>query len=475
MTKFSQKYLLLILIILNTVVQSQNLNEQLFQDTDVPTYINIGNSILSGNLPYETTWEGKGPLFYILFSFVTLLTNGQVLYIKIFRILLYNLVLIVIFNYGKKITSDPIKLLFPALTFVLFINSFSFGGSLYYEFFICLFLYLIFEKSKSIIYKPILSGIIFGALGQIVIISNMFIAPFMFKVMKNNKQKMSYLLRFSFGYVAFIGLVYFIFLMNNLGEIYLFTNFEFPLLYGNAEYGYDVGITTLFFYIFDNESIYLFAQFSLIAIAFIFYFFKQFEIYINNNFYRLVLLIVTYLFPIFVDKLYGHHWIYFLFFLCLYLNNYLNIKNKLLSFVFLIFPLWGSAVSLSHGINQILGINSLEFKSEVLVEKLKSENIKIEKALVWNIQYIITQLDATTPLYIQHPTFINKENSKAINRINELTGTVNDLEYQISQKPDLIICSEERYSFCSDLKGYYLYEKLIFDNKTLNVYLLIDS
>ena len=132
-------------------------------------------------------------------------------------------------------------------------------------------------------------------------------------------------------------------------------------------------------------------------------------------------------------------------------------------------------MSLSHGINQILAINSLEFKSEVLVEKLKSENIKIEKALVWNIQYIITQLDATTPLYIQHPTFINKENSKAINRINELTGTVNDLEYQISQKPDLIVCSEERYSFCSDLKGYYLYEKLIFDNKTLNVYLLIDS
>ena len=102
-----------------------------------------------------------------------------------------------------------------------------------------------------------------------------------------------------------------------------------------------------------------------------------------------MLLIVTYLFPIFVDKLYGHHWIYFLFFLCLYLNNYLNIKNKLLSFVFLIFPLWGSAVSLSHGINQILGINSLEFKSEVLVEKLKSENIK--SSVVEELISFITQ------------------------------------------------------------------------------------
>ena len=74
-------FLLFILIILNMIFQGQYLNFETI-DSDIHTYLIVGNDVLNGSLPYENQWDDKGPIFYIFYAFLIMLSNKNLMIFK---------------------------------------------------------------------------------------------------------------------------------------------------------------------------------------------------------------------------------------------------------------------------------------------------------------------------------------------------------------------------------------------------------
>ena len=158
-------FLLFILIILNMIFQGQYLNFETI-DSDIHTYLIVGNDVLNGSLPYENQWDDKGPIFYIFYAFLIMLSNKNLM---IFKILCDFILIFISFMISKIISTQDINNFkinsFVGSSLFLLLLSTPWGSNEYSELF-CLFfiapsIYLLLKKNDSK-QNILFSGLLFG-------------------------------------------------------------------------------------------------------------------------------------------------------------------------------------------------------------------------------------------------------------------------------------------------------------------------
>ena len=415
-----------VIFLVNLLGQSQNLFNELETSSSLYTYLYIGQDLLNGNLPYENQWEMKGLVLPVIYSFIVLLTSGNILNLKIFTLLLIYLMSLIIFNYNLKISSSYLLAYTSSLFFSLFLMSYSFGFSTYYEYFLCLLIYLLIDKIEYFTKKPYILGIIF-ALGSLYF--QFFVAfgiPLLIKIHRINKLRKTYFFRGILGFTSIHLISYLFFLVNDLSEIYLFTIFKFPLLY-QENIQYDVGVLTFFYYLKDNENIFLLI--SMISLI-IFYFDqirKKVIFQILNKIPEIIFLSLGYFLPIFTNKLSGNHWIYFIFFSALFMGSFYKKNNRISVTILLIILVVGILGQLLPGYQNLKHFDEISYKSEDLANKLTDENLKIKTSFVMNINNLQTSLNLENVSYITHPTLRDKSQIGQLEKVIKMNQSFNSI------------------------------------------------
>ena len=77
-SKFMTQALLLFLLI---VLQNSNLNFEIIS-IDVPSYLVASQNVSFSELPFETQWESKGPLFIYMYKFLSFLSIKNLVVFK---------------------------------------------------------------------------------------------------------------------------------------------------------------------------------------------------------------------------------------------------------------------------------------------------------------------------------------------------------------------------------------------------------
>lgn len=459
----------LVIFLLNLLGQSQNLFNELETSSSFYTYLYIGKDFLNGNMPYENQWEMKGPVLPLVYSFIVLLTSGSILKLKIFTLLLIYLMSLMIFNYNLKISNSYFIAYSSSLFFSIFLMSYSFGFSTYYEYFLCILIYLVISRIDYFSKRPITLGVIFGVGSLYFQFFVAFGLPLLIKLNKKNKLRKAFYFKGILGFTFMHFITYLFFLINDLSEIYLFTIFKFPFLYKDAII-YDVGVFTFFYYLKDNENIFLLISlFSLII-----YYFDQIRKNIIFNIFdkapELIFLTLGYFLPIFTNRLSGNHWIYFIFFSALFMGNFYKKNNNLLLTIFLIILVVGSLGQLYSGYQNLKSFNEVTYKSEDLAIKLIDENYKIKTSFIMNINNLQTFLDLENVSYISHPTLRDKSQIGQLEKVIKMDESYDSL---IEKNPDMIICNINK-EFCNNLiisDNYFLYEEITINETYLKVFL----
>lgn len=376
---------------------------------------------------------------------------------------------LMIFNYNLKISNSYLVAYSSSLFFSLFLMSYSFGFSTYYEYFLCILIYLLINKIEYFSKKPFILGIIF-ALGSLYF--QFFVAfgiPLLIKIHRINKLRKTYFFRGILGFTSVHLASYLFFLINDLSEIYLFTIFKFPLLY-QENIQYDVGILTFFYYLKDNENIIL-----LISLIFLIIFYfdqirKKIIFNILNKAPEIIFLSLGYFLPIFTNKLTGNHWIYFIFFSALFMGSFYKKYNKLSVSILLIVLILGVLGQLFPGYQNLSRFDEISYESENLANKLFDENFKINTSFVMNVNNLQTSLDLENVSYITHPTLRDKSQIGELEKVIKMDQSFNSI---IKKNPDMIICNIKK-DFCNKLisnVNYFLYEEIIINETDLKVFL----
>ena len=433
------------------------------------TYLFIGNDFINGNLPYSNQWEMKGPILPLVYGFLAIATSGKILYLKLASSLMIYFMSIMIFNYNIKSSDNTFIAYSASLFFNIFLASYSFGYSIYYEYFLCILIYVLIYKVDYFSTRPVFLGILvaFGSLYfQFFIV---FGVALLVKINSLRRLTRIYISKGILGFLICQIIIFFVFFINGLSEIYIYTIFKFPFLY-QENVLYDVGPLTLFYYLKDNESLYLLASLISLAVYILIQLKHGIKKQIFTNFSEIIFICAGFFLPIYTNKLSGNHWIYFIFFVSLFIGNFFNQKDTFIAKVLVTFLI--VAVSGQISINKINlhDISNISYKSEELAEKIIKDGYKIETSFVMNVNNIQTFLNTENISYISHPT-LRKKNQ--IGGLERLIQSDQSYESLVKKNPDLIVCNV-RKDFCGALssnKNYFLYDQLKYDKVTLDVYL----
>ena len=447
------RYLFLFLAILIVIFQGQYLDFETI-DSDIHTYLIVGNDVLKGSLPYENEWDDKGPVFYIFYALLIFISNKNLI---VFKLLCDVLLLLITFNLAKLIyqTNKYKKEIHSLLgsTFFVLLLSTPWGSVEYSEifclFFMCPSFYLILKDNpnkKDLFF----SGVLYGLSTLVNQGSGVFILLFIYLLYKSDKFK--YLSRFITGFSLPHILIFILYTSRNLLDIYFSTLVTIPLKYSGQNFNlfheFNVFLRETFFY----------SPFIYLGIIFLFVFsiyritnIKIFDLDLFPYFGTLLSLIFFYL----GSTGYKHHLIFLLFFLCL-LPIYVSSNKKSYYWVFALL-LFCSISSLApesskKSFKNLTNIN-------IVYSNYPLRNLSFEIKDQFNEDYTIFSLDHSLILF-----YLDKENESFIihptnyiepSIFNELVhiGRVvpDELPYQISKKPNVVLCSKEIRSVLVDV------------------------
>lgn len=438
-------FIFLFLAILIIFSQGQYLDFETI-DSDVHTYLVVGNNVLNGHLPYENEWDDKGPVFYIFYALLIFLSNKNLI---IFKLLCDILLLLIAFNLARLIYKNnkqkkEVHSLIGSSFFVLFLST-PWGSVEYSEIF-CLFfmapsLYLIIQNNS---YKKniFFSGIFYGLSTLVNQGSGVFILLFFYLIFKSNKKH--YLRNFIFG-LSFPHIILFtLYASKNLIDVYFSTLFSIPLKYSRQSFN-----------IFNELSVFLretflYDPFIYLVIIFI----VIFSIYriANKNiwdidFFPYFGVLLSLLFFYLGSTGYKHHLIFFLFFICLlpvYSPN--NKKSYYWIFVFLLISSTSSLIpeASKKSFSNLANINTIysNYPLRALATEIENEFDKDFSIFSLDHSLILFYLDKENEGYIIHPT--NYIESSIFNELIKIGRVIpGELSFQISKKPNVVLCSQE--------------------------------
>lgn len=428
------------------VYQGQYLSYETI-DSDIHTYLLVGNDVLNGNLPYENEWDDKGPLLYIFYSVLIFISNKNLV---IFKILCDAIVLIIAFIIANisLIINKTNKISQALINSILFITLLSppWGSVEYSEIFALLFLsfsIFIFLKHKKNLGSVFASGIVFGIATLTNQGSGVFFFLFLFLIYQSKKlaHLNLFILGISFPHVIMLGL----YASRNLLDVYFSTLFFIPINYSSQSFDF-----VYEFSVYLRETLYYDPfLYSIIILLFVISIFKLIQ-FKNLSFYEFIPYIGIFLSLIFFflgSTGYKHHLIFFLFFLSL-IPVSLSGSKKSFQWILVLFILFSFLFFGHKSIHKSLYnfYNLDEIYANYPLRQLAQE-IENEFEFEFNIfaldhNLVLFYLDLENEGYIIHPT--NYLEPSIINQLIKVDKILeNELSYQISQKPNVVICSQE--------------------------------
>ncbi len=439
------------------LTQFKNLNIETLE-WDISTYLVMGQDILRGNLPYEFQWSVKPPLIYFIFGFFSFLSGGDYLIIKILDKIVILFSSVFIYKIVKR-NNDHFAGLISSLIYLVFMENDFVGQVGYSEIYSSFFLLLAINYDKSDKNTKILIGISLGLMtlvntGSIVLFLGYLIVNFR----KSIKDFYKLIIGFSIPHLIFI----FVYFLNGILKSYLVSMIVMPLAYAGSNFEDESGFINTFIDRVLLENIFL--GFLTVILTFIILQpLRKQKKYINDL--SLMLLIAGFIYPFLANKGYVHHWIFFISILSL---NVLNVKKvSLLKLVFILTLI--SFINISYdtsfrSLNNLRNINSLKDNYPVYQTSIILKNqVDIENSSILSLDghLILFYLDKQNLSYHVHPR------NRIFDQFNEPLikyGMLkkNEIDYILSEKPEIIVCSEfSNFYFidCELLDDYQLLEQ----------------
>ena len=437
-------FLLFILIILNMIFQGQYLNFETI-DSDIHTYLIVGNDVLNGSLPYENQWDDKGPIFYIFYAFLIMLSNKNLM---IFKILCDFILIFISFMISKIISTQDINNFkinsFVGSSLFLLLLSTPWGSNEYSELF-CLFfiapsIYLLLKKNDSK-QNILFSGLLFGLSTLTNQGSGLFI--FVIFVILFQKYKLKIATYFFSGVLIPHIVIFTLYALRGLLDIYFSTLFIIPLKYSQQSFNFINELLVYFKETFMyNSLLYLFIIF-LITLAIYKFILKEIT---SSSYFVYVGLSISLLFFYLGSTGYKHHLIFFLFFLCLFIPFLNNLKTFHWLFLSLIIS---SLVVVGSGALKQSYENFISLDDTYKEYPLKNLALDIESRFendftIFSLDHnlVLFYLNKRNESFIIHPT--NYSEPAIVNELIKINRIkADELPYRISQKPNIVLCSQQ--------------------------------
>ena len=456
--------LFLFLTLLTIILQGQYLDFETI-DADIHTYLLVGNDVLNGFLPYESQWDDKGPIFYIFYALLIFLSNKNLV---IFKILCDLLLLLIAFGIAKIIHAKnedkkKVQAFVGSSLFVLLLST-PWGSVEYSElfclFFMCPSFYLIIKNNSN--KKDIFfSGVLYGLSTLVNQGSAVFVIVFIYLIYKLNK--ISNFSKFFSGFFAPHVIIFTLYAVRNLLDIYFSTLVTIPLKYSRQSFNL-INELIVFFRetLFYNPFLYLVIIFLIIL--------STFKIKkINFDLFPYIGIFLSLIFFFLGSAGYKHHLIFFMFFICLVPIS--NTHNKKSYYWVVLVLLISSIASLTPESSKKSFSNLIDIETTYSNYPLRNLAIEIDKQFDTNFtifsldhSLVLFYLDKKNESYIIHPT--NYAEPSIFNELVKIGKIVpEELPLQISKKPNVVICSQEIRELLVDVNCevtdfYQGYEKI---------------
>ncbi len=433
------------------ILQNRLLNYEIIS-IDVPSYLVASQGVTFTNLPFESQWESKGPVFIYFYKLLMILSFKNLAIFKILNDVLLFVVSFLIYKISLSVSKNKLNAVLSTLFFIL-VTSYEWYvtelSEVYCLFFISIQYYLItkYELTNKIIF---LSALLISLSSLVNQATAIFMLGLLISIYINkNYQTYSSIAYATAGFflphIIFISLYFF----NQLLKVYLTNYLKIPFGYVSSGQfdAYELIVWLRRYYKYNEFLYYAILAIGIMLIVHLTFYKKS---YSNKQFLNnLTYLILGFLIYVIAGHNYQHHLFYSIFFLAIFIGQ-LKIDFSFASIFLLVI---------------ISGIQIMSFSLQPSLQNIKSPTETLEnyplKQLADEIniifedrEYNVLAVDHVLLLY-----YLEKKNSNyivhpynnyekyivdALLDINLLKKNENNhLGYYIELEPDIIICAPQ--------------------------------
>ena len=444
-----RKYQILIFALLGLyllITQNNFLHYEIIS-IDIPSYLVASQHVSFDNLPFESQWESKGPLFIYFYKLIQIFSGKSLVVFKILNDFLLFVIVIFLYLTALNLSKDHLISIGSSLFFISIVSHEWYVGELS-ELYCLIFLSIVtyissLEHKKKFYYTISLLLLSLSTLinqSTIIFFLSYLVYYFLYIEKYNLKKLFRLIFIFSTPHIFFLVL----YIINGLLDIYLI-NYIF-LTFGYVQEGRfeftEVIIWLKRMFIFNR---FLFYSIFLITISVLINFLTTIKEQNNKTIFIIFNIFASVLIYIIGGHNYVHHLYYFIFFISL---GGIFLLTKFTKYTFLaVVILAASQIWVSTFSTSIYNLSNIEkIQNEYPLYSL-SQEIKINKkeynTLAFDHLLLLFYLDKDNESYIIHP-FNNFEEyivELLINSGKLKSNEFSHFSYYVETEPDLIVCN----------------------------------
>ena len=444
-----KKYQILIFALLGfylLITQNNFLHYEIIS-IDIPSYLVASQHVSFDNLPFESQWESKGPLFIYFYKLIQIFSGKSLVLFKILNDFLLFVIVIFLYLTALNLSKDHLISIGSSLFFISIVSHEWYVGELS-ELYCLIFLSIVtyissLEHKKKFHYTISLLLLSLSTLinqSTIIFFLSYLVYYFLYIEKYNLKKLFRLIFIFSTPHIFFLVL----YIINGLLDIYLI-NYIF-LTFGYVQEGRfeftEVIIWLKRMFIFNR---FLFYSIFLITISVLINFLTTIKEQNNKTIFIIFNIFASVLIYIIGGHNYVHHLYYFIFFISL---GGIFLLTKFTKYTFLaVVILAASQIWVSTFSTSIYNLSNIEkIQNEYPLYSL-SQEIKINKkeynTLAFDHLLLLFYLDKDNESYIIHP-FNNFEEyivELLINSGKLKSNEFSHFSYYVETEPDLIVCN----------------------------------
>lgn len=444
-----RKYQILIFALLGfylLITQNNFLHYEIIS-IDIPSYLVASQHVSFDNLPFESQWESKGPLFIYFYKLIQIFSGKSLVLFKILNDFLLFVIVIFLYLTALNLSKDHLISIGSSLFFISIVSHEWYVGELS-ELYCLIFLSIVtyissLEHKKKFHYTISLLLLSLSTLinqSTIIFFLSYLVYYFLYIEKYNLKKLFRLIFIFSTPHIFFLVL----YIINGLLDIYLI-NYIF-LTFGYVQEGRfeftEVIIWLKRMFIFNR---FLFYSIFLITISVLINFLTTIKEQNNKTIFIIFNIFASVLIYIIGGHNYVHHLYYFIFFISL---GGIFLLTKFTKYTFIaVVILAASQIWVSTFSTSIYNLSNIEkIQNEYPLYSL-SQEIKINKkdynTLAFDHLLLLFYLDKDNESYIIHP-FNNFEEyivELLINSGKLKSNEFSHFSYYVETEPDLIVCN----------------------------------
>ncbi len=441
--KFSNVMTFISLIPIVLITQNFDLNfEQITWDT--ASYLVASQEVGLGYIPFETSWESKGPLLFYIYYLLNVISFKSYIYFRLVNDLIIVIISFLIIKIIQLRNSNYFISYASGLMFVVLTSKEWYVSEFTEIYCIAVLSFAIYLKEKYGYGKLKIVAILLSLNSLINQGSIVFILPFLWWVFsdsikqKNYKNIKNFLLFLSLPQIFTLALYSY----KNLLDLYLANYITIPLSYSGDSLSsiYELRVWIREFY---NFNFLIYASIFVIFIVYLFENYKNIPQVFGNFYVQSIAIAVGYYFI--GSHNFYHHLFYVLFFICFFLCKMESDFYKLLVVIIVFIS---TSITFSTFFNKsfsnLSNLDNLQQNYPLYqLSKEIDRNFENSNYTILAIDYVLVlhYLEKQNYAYIVHPT--NHFEDYIENTLIDL-GYIesNNIEKLINEEPDVILCND---------------------------------